>query len=170
MDQLNKEAIARLVREGRAAKGYTQQELSEITGISLRSVQRIENAEVQPRMFTIKILAEHLGFSWQVAAGETPGEASPVGAEEVVEEEHILNAPAVLEAPPAEPPAPLRTRRRLNKAQKIILTIVSGILIGLLVLAYVAQSARFPETDFELFLLLGGMVVVYGAVVFRIWR
>ncbi len=42
MKQPSKEKIARLVREARIAKGYTQQELSDKAQISLRSVQRIE--------------------------------------------------------------------------------------------------------------------------------
>lgn len=163
MDQ-SKEAIARLVREGRAAKGYTQQELSEMTGISLRSVQRIENAEVQPRMYTLKILAEHLGFSWEgvVAPGPDP-EGETVAGETVP-----LNTSAP-ETIPAEDIAQ-KPRRRLNKVQKIILTIGVGLFIILAVLAYIAQSARFPETQFELFALLGVLVLVYGGLVFMIWR
>jgi len=157
MDQLSKEAIARLVREGRAAKGYTQQELSEMTGISLRSVQRIENAEVQPRMYTLKILAEQLGFSWEgmMAEPDPAGEAA-----EAIAREPILKEPAI----------PVAARRRFNKAQKIILTIGIGLFITLAVLAYIAQSGRFPETQFELFVLLGVLVVVYGGVIFWIWK
>ena len=49
MYQLTKKDIANLIKEGRAIQGYTQQELSELTGISLRSIQRIENEEVLPR-------------------------------------------------------------------------------------------------------------------------
>src|SRR5476651_674604 len=68
MAELTKAKIAQLVRDGRNAKGYTQQELSDMAGISLRSVQRIENAEVLPRMYTIKVLAQHLGFEYQPEA------------------------------------------------------------------------------------------------------
>ena len=60
MVQYNKEDIARLVKDGRIAMGYTQQELSDLTRISLRSVQRIENAEVLPRLYTLKLLAKSI--------------------------------------------------------------------------------------------------------------
>jgi transcriptional regulator with XRE-family HTH domain len=165
MDQLSKEAIARLVREGRTAKGYTQQELSELTGISLRSVQRIENAEVLPRMYTLKILADHLGFSWEAAAKEPPAGA---GASE-----ELPGEPVSLETPASSPiaqPQPVSIPRCLNKAQKIILTIGIAVFIALSILAYVAQSARFPETAFEVFVLLGVVVLVYGGIVFWIWK
>ena len=55
--------IADIVKGRRTSKGYTQKELSDITKISLRSIQRIENGEVVPRMYTLKTLAESLDFS-----------------------------------------------------------------------------------------------------------
>lgn len=55
--------IANIVKENRTTKGYTQKELSDISKISLRSVQRIENGEVVPRMYTLKTLADCLDFS-----------------------------------------------------------------------------------------------------------
>ncbi|MES2810284.1 MAG: helix-turn-helix transcriptional regulator [Bacteroidota bacterium] len=63
MNNKNVAGIARLVKEKRVLKNYTQQELAEATGISLRSIQRIENAEVSPRVYTLKILTEYLDFT-----------------------------------------------------------------------------------------------------------
>ncbi len=57
--------IAELVKEGRLAKGYTQKELSELSNISIRSIQRIENAEIAPRSYTLKTLAEILEISFE---------------------------------------------------------------------------------------------------------
>lgn len=54
--------LATLVKEGRIAKGFTQKELSELTNISTRSIQRIENGELTPRLYTIKTLSATLGF------------------------------------------------------------------------------------------------------------
>ncbi|MGQ2985424.1 helix-turn-helix domain-containing protein [Flavobacterium sp.] len=56
----NKENIGDKVRETRLAKGFTQSELSELTNISLRSIQRIENGQVNARTYTLKVLASHL--------------------------------------------------------------------------------------------------------------
>ncbi len=44
----------------RKKKNLTQQELSELSGISLRTIQRIEKGEVEPRSFTIRKLQDVL--------------------------------------------------------------------------------------------------------------
>lgn len=54
-----------MVKKGRLAKGYTQKELSERSNISVRSIQRIENAELFPRSYTLKTLAEILNISFE---------------------------------------------------------------------------------------------------------
>lgn len=61
--KIKKQTLAEVVRAKREARGYTQTDLAEKTGISLRSIQRIEKAEVLPRPFTIKSLATALDFS-----------------------------------------------------------------------------------------------------------
>ena len=61
MGSFDKEVVARAIREGRVAKGLTQQELADLAGISLRSVQRIEGGEVVPRAYTLRVLGEKLG-------------------------------------------------------------------------------------------------------------
>jgi len=61
----NKEKIAELVKSQRLAKGYTQQQLADMTRVSLRSIQRIENGEVIPRSYTLTILAEQLELDLQ---------------------------------------------------------------------------------------------------------
>jgi DNA-binding XRE family transcriptional regulator len=46
----------------RLAKGMTQQELSDQSGVSLRTVQRIEYGEVKPSLYSLKKLSEVLGM------------------------------------------------------------------------------------------------------------
>ena len=55
-----KEELASLVKSRRKEKGYTQSKLAELTGLSLRSIQRIEKAEVYPRDYTLKVIMEIL--------------------------------------------------------------------------------------------------------------
>ena len=52
----NKE-LAQRIKELRTRKGFSQEELSEKTGLSLRTVQRIENGETEPRGDSLKRLA-----------------------------------------------------------------------------------------------------------------
>lgn len=51
---------AKKIRSLRVAKGWTQQELSDRSGVSLRTVQRIENSEVKPSLYSLRILARAL--------------------------------------------------------------------------------------------------------------
>jgi len=52
----NKE-LAQKIKSLRSRKGYSQEELSEKTGLSLRTIQRIENGETEPRGDSLKRLA-----------------------------------------------------------------------------------------------------------------
>ena len=53
--------IGIVIKEVRQQKGLTQQELSENAGLSVRTVQRIENDEVEPSFYSLKSLGEILG-------------------------------------------------------------------------------------------------------------
>lgn len=51
------------IKELRDRKGLSQEELCENSGISLRTIQRIENGECVPRGSTLKIIASSLNVS-----------------------------------------------------------------------------------------------------------
>lgn len=63
MNKTEQTLIADIVKDKRMFLGYTQKEVSEMSSISLRSIQRIEKGEVMPRMHTLKRLANCLDFS-----------------------------------------------------------------------------------------------------------
>ncbi len=52
--------IGKKIKKRRLELGMTQQELSDVSEISLRSIQRIETEKVNPRLHTLKVLSEHL--------------------------------------------------------------------------------------------------------------
>ena len=141
MDKVSIKLIAQQIKSERLSKGLTQQELAEETGISLRSIQRIENGEVYPRSFTLKVLAEKLELNFEglnvKKLKTTTEDASP---------------------------------STLNKPQKIVASSVVALVFLLLVCAFIFQSPTFPESAFELTLLLAAVIGVYGLVLFRIWR
>jgi transcriptional regulator with XRE-family HTH domain len=119
MKSTQKEMIASLVREGRMEKGYTQKELSELSNISVRSIQRIENGEIIPRTYTLKTLAGILGRSYEDFARDMQEQ----GAVETVIEKVAAKSPA-----------------QIGHIQRVILSV--GICLSLLVLAgaFIAQS------------------------------
>ena len=69
---MNHSNLAQRVKELRTRKGFSQEILAEISGLSLRTIQRIENNETVPRGDTLKRLATALNTSpdeivdWQI--------------------------------------------------------------------------------------------------------
>ena len=173
MDQTDRERLAKLIRDGRVTKGITQQELSDLAGLSLRSIQRIEKAEVAPRAYTLRILFEKLAIAEPIPATAT--ESNPASPAQLAD-----TSPASIRQPDStrnlttptdlNPASQTRPAPKFNFARKLILTIATGLLILLAIAAFIAQSARFPETDFERFLLAMGAIALYTAILFRIWK
>lgn len=60
------------IKSARLEKGYTQAELAQLTGLSLRSVQRIENGKVLPRSYTLRVIADKLGISLPTSPAKPP--------------------------------------------------------------------------------------------------
>ena len=56
--------IGQYIKEKRIQKGMTQEELAANTDISIRTIQRIENDEVDPRIFTLQTIAAVLEISY----------------------------------------------------------------------------------------------------------
>ena len=53
--------IGEHIKEIRISKGYTQTELSEKSGIAVRTIQRIENSEVTPSIYSLNAIGAALG-------------------------------------------------------------------------------------------------------------
>ncbi len=51
------------LKELRSSKGLTQQELSEKSGVALRTVQRMERNEVKPSLYSMNAIGEVLGVN-----------------------------------------------------------------------------------------------------------
>lgn len=58
-----------LIKSLRLKKGITQEELSAKTDISVRTIQRIENGEVDARAFTLQTIAAALEVDYEMLAG-----------------------------------------------------------------------------------------------------
>ena len=52
--------IGERLKDLRTGLNYSQKELSEQTGLTLRTIQRIENNEVKPSLYSLKVLGEAL--------------------------------------------------------------------------------------------------------------
>lgn len=57
---MEKSSIAKKIIHYRKLKGITQETLAEATGLNVRTIQRIEAGEVDPRLYTLKSIADAL--------------------------------------------------------------------------------------------------------------
>jgi uncharacterized Tic20 family protein len=57
---MDKTSIAKKIIHFRKVKGITQETLAEVTGLNVRTIQRIEAGEVDPRLYTLKSIADAL--------------------------------------------------------------------------------------------------------------
>ena len=151
MKQAQKQMIAIWLKEGRMAKGYTQKELSELSNISIRSIQRIENGDILPRTYTVKTLAAIL---------DKPFENIP----------KVLQSPVPVEINATKRREGVRPVLSINKRQRIILSVGICLVVSLLSWAFIAQSTRFPETTFELLLFISAVVFFTIGILFLLWR
>lgn len=53
--------LGQKIKDLRVLKGLTQEDLAEKTHLSVRTIQRIESGDVDPRTYTLTLLAEALG-------------------------------------------------------------------------------------------------------------
>lgn len=145
MSNPGKENIAKLIKEARLKKGYSQQQLATLAQLNLRSVQRIENAEVLPRAYSLNLLAQQLDLDMEALKQ--------------------INSP--INSPPV---ATTKQSIPVNKARKLVLSFALLGLTTLLTAAYLSQAKKFPETNFEFFLLLSLVVAIDAFVLWRLWK
>jgi len=53
------------IKSARTQKGITQKELAEKIGLTVRTIQRIENHEVEPSVYSLNKISEILSFDFQ---------------------------------------------------------------------------------------------------------
>ena len=58
--------IGKLIKELRIKKGMTQEDLADKTEVSARTIQRIENGEVDPRAYTLQMIAKALDVDYNL--------------------------------------------------------------------------------------------------------
>jgi len=62
------------IKELRIKKGLTQEDLAELTELSTRTIQRIENGEVDPRAYTLQMIAKALEVDFSIFTENEPDE------------------------------------------------------------------------------------------------
>lgn len=136
--------VGAALKARRTDQGLTQRQLSELTGISLRSIQRIESGEVQARGYTLQVLQEKLNYQ--------------------LDESH-LPAGDNLSGAMAGNGNGIQLRH-----SRIFASYVSGAVLFICSSLFLSRSANFPETDFEAYNFMVGIIFIYSLVLLGIWR
>ncbi len=68
----------KLIKELRIKKGMTQEELADKTEVSSRTIQRIENGEVDPRAYTLQMIAKALDVDFSLFVGHESVESQEI--------------------------------------------------------------------------------------------
>lgn len=68
----------KLIKELRLKKGMTQEELADKTEVSARTIQRIENGEVDPRAYTLQMIARALEVDYSLFTENEPDEEQEI--------------------------------------------------------------------------------------------
>lgn len=63
-------STGKLIKELRIKKGFTQEELAKLTDLSTRTIQRIENGKVDPRAYTLQMIAKALHVDYSIFINE----------------------------------------------------------------------------------------------------
>jgi phage shock protein PspC (stress-responsive transcriptional regulator)/DNA-binding XRE family transcriptional regulator len=69
---MNRSDIGKKVAELRRQKGFSQDGLAYLCKMNVRSIQRIEAGNVQPRSYTLKLLSEALDFKFDYENSNAP--------------------------------------------------------------------------------------------------
>ena len=76
--------LGKKIIEARKLKGITQEELAEMSNINLRTIQRIENNESEPRSKTLILICDVLGMDFTEILSEGEVENQKGIAEKIV--------------------------------------------------------------------------------------
>src|SRR5512133_4090103 len=68
----------KLIKELRIKKGMTQEELADKTEVTARTIQRIENGEVDPRAYTLQMIAKALEVDYNLFVENEPDEEQEI--------------------------------------------------------------------------------------------
>ena len=68
----------KLIKELRIKKGMTQEQLADKTEVSVRTIQRIENGEVDPRAYTLQMIAKALEVDYNRFLENGPDEEQEI--------------------------------------------------------------------------------------------
>ncbi|RYY66518.1 MAG: XRE family transcriptional regulator [Chitinophagaceae bacterium] len=182
--------LSQVLQDHRKRKGLTQEELAERSGVTVRTIQRIEGGETVPRAYTLKAIAGALDLAPEallpvpvVVPPGTPAPAPAVDCEEllhslrllclscfsfiVIPWVHFLLPQAMLRKQPGLP-APARSfGRRLVRSQVYWVVALNGGLLAITAFNYALArrtGVAIPYLPFVFAMFGGNALLLWRAL------
>ena len=164
--------IAEHILSARRAKGWSQEELSQRSGLSLRTIQRVERGEGQPRLHSLRVLAETLTLDLATLTGERKIVDMPTATEWQQVWRMQLTAMLAAIMPPLNVILPLLMQKRLSLGRtalglsqrviswQIIWSLLLLIAVGVAPFMSLQLTGQVNVGRFPLFLLVYGMAIL----------
>ena len=150
---MERQTLAQRIKQLRILSGFSQEELSERASLSLRTIQRIENGETQPRGYSLQRLAEVLGTTpadLLIAAAESAGVPVEAGERVGSAATSALNVAATDAAASAATGSANDGSRTNHGAAATSATTTS------------ATTAKTPDNAYLVLLNLSGLAFLFG--------
>jgi transcriptional regulator with XRE-family HTH domain len=149
----------KLIKELRIKKGMTQEELADKTEISARTIQRIENGEVDPRAYTLQMIAKALEVDFSVFTEDESEEEKDLDIDSKRTWLALIHLSGIL--PLFIPTIMIWNRKKaeikeMAEHYRAVLAFQSTILFMCLLGFWVLYNAKNPRVIL-IFLLLGGL-------------
>jgi transcriptional regulator with XRE-family HTH domain len=148
----------KLIKELRIKKGLTQEELADKTEVSARTIQRIENCEVDPRAYTLQMIAKALEVDFSVFTEDTSDLQKDVDTDSIRTWLAMIHISGLL--PLFLPSFIIWNRKRaeikeMTEHYRAVLAFQSTILFMCLLGFWVLYSAKNPRVILVILLLSG---------------
>ncbi len=155
-----------LIKELRIKKGMTQEDLASKTEVSTRTIQRIENGEVDPRAYTLQMIAKALDVEFSLFVENQPDDNRKIQKINIGIWLGILHLSGLL---PLFFPTIILWNRQKNKTEDMANHFHAVIVMQLCILGislgglWVYWKVNQPIPFFGA-LLVGGLVSVFNAI------
>ena len=156
----------KLLKELRIKKGMTQEELAEQTELSVRTIQRIENGEVDPRAYTLQMIAKALEVDFSIFYENESNEDKDFENANKRNWLALIHLSGVL--PLFIPTIILWNRKKadgkeLSGHYRAVIASQSSILIGCIAGLWIFYNTKEPRIII-IFLLLGAFLSIWNAL------
>ena len=156
----------KLIKELRLKKGMTQEELAELTELSARTIQRIENGEVDPRAYTLQMIAKALGVDFSIFTANESDEDKILENNDIRNWLVLIHLSGIL--PLFIPTIILWNRKKADVKElsghfRAVIASQSTIILGCIAGLWIFYNTKEPRIII-IFLLLGAFLSIWNAL------